>query len=110
MANKGHIADAARATIIFCVLAALCEGIDLQAAGVAAAGIAPEFKPAPGDLGTFFSASTVGLFFGALLGGRLADSIGRKSVLVGSIALFGVFSLLTAHAHSMTELTWARLL
>ena len=30
----------ARTTAIFCVLAALCEGIDLQGAGVAAPGIA----------------------------------------------------------------------
>jgi hypothetical protein len=35
------------ATILFCVLAALCEGIDLQAAGVAVVGIGAEFKPNP---------------------------------------------------------------
>jgi AAHS family 3-hydroxyphenylpropionic acid transporter len=109
MANNAHLA-AARTTIIFCVLAALCEGIDLQAAGVAASGISPEFTPGPAQLSTFFSASTCGLFFGALLGGRLADGIGRKKVLIGSIGLFGVFSLLTAQAGTMTELSWARLL
>jgi AAHS family 3-hydroxyphenylpropionic acid transporter len=110
MTNSAHVAAAARTTIIFCVLAALCEGIDLQAAGVAAGGIAADFTPSPDALGTFFSASTFGLFFGALLGGRLADAVGRKKVLIASIGLFGVFSLLTAHAGSMTELTWARLL
>jgi AAHS family 3-hydroxyphenylpropionic acid transporter len=99
-----------RTTIILCVLVALCEGIDLQAAGVAASGIAAEFKPTPDQFGTFFSASTFGLFFGALLGGRLADSIGRKKVLVVSVALFGIFSLLTPLAQSIGGLTWARLL
>jgi AAHS family 3-hydroxyphenylpropionic acid transporter len=99
-----------RSTIILCVLAALCEGVDLQAAGVAASGIAPEFKPTPGQLGTFFSASTFGLLFGALVGGRLADSVGRKAVLVASIGLFGVCSLLTALAWNMPSLAWARLL
>ena len=82
-------------TIVFCALVALCEGIDLQAAGVAASGIAAEFKPSPGEMGTFFSGSTLGLFVGALIGGRLADGIGRKKVLVASVALFGLFSLLT---------------
>ena len=101
---------AARSIIVFCVLAALCEGADLQAAGVAAAGIGAEFKPSPDQLGNFFSASTLGLFIGALVGGRLADSIGRKSVLVASIALFGLFSLLTALSWDMTTLTYARLL
>jgi AAHS family 3-hydroxyphenylpropionic acid transporter len=97
-------------TIVFCVLAALCEGIDLQAAGVAAAGIGAEFKPSPGQLGTFFSASTFGLFIGALIGGRLADKIGRKKVLVASIGLFGLFSLLTSCAADVQSLTWARAL
>ena len=102
--------QAVRATIVFCLLATLCEGIDLQAAGVAAAGIIPEFKPGANQLGNFFGASTLGLFFGALIGGRLADSIGRKRVLVTSIALFGVFSLLTPLAWDMASLSLARLL
>jgi MFS transporter, AAHS family, 3-hydroxyphenylpropionic acid transporter len=100
----------ARTTVVFCVLAALCEGIDLQAAGVAAAGIAAEFKPSPAQLGNFFSASTLGLFLGALIGGRLADRVGRKRILVASIALFGLFSLLTPAAFSMSSLGVARLL
>lgn len=101
---------AARSTMIFCLCAALCEGMDLQAAGVAAAGIGAEFKPTPDQFGTFFSASTFGLFFGALIGGRLADSIGRKKVLVTSVGLFGLFSLMTALAWDVQSLSWARLL
>jgi len=109
---KNHIAGASAATltIVFCLLAAFCEGIDLQAAGVAASGIAAEFHPSPERMGNFFSASTLGLFFGALIGGRLADSIGRKAVLVGSVALFGVFSLSTALSWDIESLGWARLL
>ena len=101
---------ALRSTIVFCVLTAFCEGIDLQAAGVAASGIAAEFKPTSDQFGTFFSASTFGLFFGALIGGRLADSIGRKSVLVASVALYGGFSLLTAFAWSVPTLVITRAL
>jgi MFS transporter, AAHS family, 3-hydroxyphenylpropionic acid transporter len=97
-------------TILFCFLVALCEGIDLQAAGVSAAGIAAEFKPSANQFGTFFSASTFGLFFGALIGGRLADSIGRKKVLIASIGIFGLFSLLTAMAMDVRSLTWVRAL
>jgi AAHS family 3-hydroxyphenylpropionic acid transporter len=84
--------------------------MDLQAAGVAAAGIGAEFKPTSDQFGTFFSASTLGLFFGALIGGRLADSIGRKKVLVASVALFGIFSLLTSFAWGVSSLVIARAL
>jgi AAHS family 3-hydroxyphenylpropionic acid transporter len=109
--NKTDLDSVAlRATIVFCVLTAFCEGIDLQAAGVAAAGIAAEFKPTSDQFGTFFSASTFGLFFGALIGGRLADSIGRKKVLVASVALFGVFSLLTSFTWSVSSLVITRAL
>ncbi len=108
--NKNRADSALRATIVFCVLTAFCEGIDLQAAGVAAAGIGAEFKPTSDQFGTFFSASTFGLFFGALIGGRLADGIGRKKVLVASVALFGLFSLLTSFAWSVSSLVVTRAL
>jgi AAHS family 3-hydroxyphenylpropionic acid transporter len=101
---------AVRGTIGLCLLAAMCEGFDLQAAGVAAAGIAAEFRPTPAQLGSFFSASTLGLFFGAIAGGRLSDRVGRKLVLVASIALFGLCSVLTAFAWDIPSLAWARLL
>jgi AAHS family 3-hydroxyphenylpropionic acid transporter len=100
----------ARTTLIFCVLAAFCEGIDLQGAGVAAPGIAAEFGISPPQLGNFLSASTVGLFFGALIGGRTGDRIGRKRVLVASLATFGLFSLLTPIATGIGSLGVARLL
>lgn len=97
-------------TLMLCGFAALCEGIDLQAAGLAAAGISAEFRPAPDQLGTFFGASTFGLLLGAIIGGRLADSFGRKWVLVASVGIFGMFSLCTPVAWSIESLTWARFL
>jgi MFS transporter, AAHS family, 3-hydroxyphenylpropionic acid transporter len=108
--NRAAESPAYAATIVGCVLVALCEGFDLQAAGVAASGIALEFSATANELGTFFSASGLGLVAGALLGGRLSDSFGRKRVLVGSICLFGLFSILTVAAWSMPSLSWARFL
>jgi MFS transporter, AAHS family, 3-hydroxyphenylpropionic acid transporter len=110
MDDSSSASNTAAATLICCVLVALCEGFDLQAAGVAAAGIAPEFRPTPEQFGRFFSASTFGLFLGALAGGRLADTLGRRSILVASIAVFGSFSILTTQAWSIASLTEARLL
>jgi AAHS family 3-hydroxyphenylpropionic acid transporter len=108
--NAASVPVYARRALIVCFLVALCEGIDLQAAGVAAAGISREFLPTVSQKGVFFGASTFGLFLGALFGGWIADGIGRKKVLVTSIAVFGLFSVLTAFAPGMTVLTVARLL
>jgi AAHS family 3-hydroxyphenylpropionic acid transporter len=99
-----------RLALFLCFLATFCEGIDIQAAGVAAGGIRQQFSPDTSALSLFFSASTFGLFIGAILGGRLSDRFGRKAVLVGSVAAFGLFSLFNAVAWDMNVLTLARFL
>jgi MFS transporter, AAHS family, 3-hydroxyphenylpropionic acid transporter len=97
-------------TVAVCLLGALCEGFDVQAAGVAAAGISQQFHPAPGALALFFSAGGAGLLLGAFAGGRISDITGRKAVLVASFVLFGLFSLACAAAPDLEILTLARLL
>jgi AAHS family 3-hydroxyphenylpropionic acid transporter len=96
-------------TLAFCFVAAMCEGLDVQAAGVAAGAISHALHPSPGQLGWFFAAANLGVAAGALAGGRLADRIGRKPVLVASLLVFGASSLATASAGDMSALTAARL-
>jgi MFS family permease len=106
--DSGRAITRARVTVLFCFLAALCEGFDVQAAGVAALGLSRAFTPTPEQLGLFFSSGNVGLLLGAIAGGRAADYLGRKTVLVCSIALFGVFSVATSLASSMESFTWMK--
>lgn len=110
MAETARPAAAGPLVILFCLLAALCEGFDVQTPGVASVGLRQEFAPTAGWLGVLFSASNVGLLIGAIVGGRLADRFGRKAVLVGSLGTFGVFSLLTALGGSIPALAALRLL
>lgn len=97
-------------TIALCFTVALLEGIDFQAPGIAAPGMAAAFGLDKLQMGWVFSAGILGLLPGALVGGWLADRIGRKRVLIGSVALFGVFSIATAHAWDLNSLIVARLL
>src|SRR5579863_1653703 len=101
---------AAAVTMLFCFAAALCEGFDVQAAGVAAVGLQHEWHPTPQSVALFFSAGNFGLFLGALVGGVLTDRFGSRTVLKGSIATFGLFSLLTSQAWDMQSLVWMRTL
>lgn len=98
------------ATIGLCLAIALLEGLDLQSAGVAAPRIAKEFALSVAQMGWAFSAGAIGLLPGAALGGRLADRWGRKRVLMLSVALFGIFSLVTAHVWNFESLLAARFL
>jgi len=77
-------------------LAALAEGYDLQSAGLTAPKFAPLFHLDPAHLSWVFTANTLGLFIGAVLGGRIADRTGRRAVLIASMLVFGLFSIATA--------------
>ncbi|WP_347289780.1 3-(3-hydroxy-phenyl)propionate transporter MhpT [Kluyvera georgiana] len=95
-------------TVGLCFLVALMEGLDLQAAGIAAVGIAQAFSLDKMQMGWIFSAGILGLLPGALFGGMLADRHGRKKVLLGSVMLFGLFSIVTALAWDFHSLVFAR--
>ncbi len=97
-------------TVAICFLIAVIEGLDIQAAGIAAAGIREHFGLDSSQLGVFFSAGILGLLPGALVGGRFADRIGRKKVLIWSTAIFAVFTLCTVWVNSFNSLLAMRFL
>jgi AAHS family 3-hydroxyphenylpropionic acid transporter len=98
------------ATLALCAAAALMEGFDNQSMGVAAPRVIAEFGLSTGQAAVIFSSATFGLFLGAAIGGRLADTLGRKRALIASLILFGLCSLLTALAGGAQSLIAARLL
>ncbi len=97
-------------TVAIYFLIAVIEGLDIQAAGIAAAGIREHFALDSSQLGVFFSAGILGLLPGALIGGRFADRIGRKKVLIWSTGVFAVFTLCTAWVNSFNSLLAVRFL
>lgn len=97
-------------TVALCFTVALLEGMDLQGPGIAGPGMAAEFGLDKVWMGWIFGAGILGLLPGALFGGRLADRIGRKRVLIGAVALFGLFSIATALAQDTASLLLVRLL
>ena len=99
-----------RRALWLCFLAAMIEGFDIQAAGVAAPKLAPALGLTPAQMGMFFSAATFGLIFGAIAGGRIADRFGRRMGLVLALLAFGAFSIATAFVNGFTELAVLRFL
>src|SRR5688500_14257430 len=79
-------------TVGLCLLCSVLEGFDIQAMGVAAPRLVPEFGLSPGQMGWVFSISNIGLVIGAAFGGWLADRVGRKPVFIGAVAIFGLFT------------------
>ena len=95
-------------TVFLCFWVAFFEGFDLQAPGIAAKGISATFGLDQIQMGYVFSLGVFGMLFGAFFGGRIADYLGQKKVLMLSIAIFGVFMSLTAIAPSVEILYIAR--
>ena len=97
-------------TIFLCFWVAFFEGFDLQAPGIAAKGIAETFLLDQVQMGYVFSLGVFGMLFGAFFGGRIADYLGQKKVLMLSIGIFGIFMSITAIAPNVEILYIARFL
>jgi hypothetical protein len=92
-----------------CMAVAMLEGFDIQAMGVAAPRLAPEFGLGNGEMKWIFAVSNIGMVLGAALGGWLADRVGRKPVFMTSVAMFGVFTLCVVFTSGFETLFAARL-
>lgn len=95
--------------ILICSAIAILEGFDIQAIGIAAPKLVPALGLTPAEAGQAFGLGQFGLVAGTLFGGWLSDRIGRKSVLMMSVLLFGVFTLLTLKATSFELLVAVRM-
>ena len=94
--------------LVLCALVILLEGFDLQAAGVSLPRLAPAFHLLPAQLGLFLGSSAIGIFLASALGGVLADTFGRRPVVVTGVVVFGLFSLSTLLANGLGALLAAR--
>lgn len=63
-----------------------------------------------GDTGLIVSLGFIGMAVGALLGGRLADRLGRRSVFALTLVIFGLGSFLAAFAPSLAVLLVLRVI
>ncbi len=89
----------------------LFDGYDLTAIAFAVPYIIKQWGLAGGAaLGPVFSASLFGILFGSPILGYVGDRFGRKTAVVASCLIFGVFTLALVRASSLTELMYLRAL
>ncbi|MFD7994988.1 MFS transporter [Streptomyces mexicanus] len=99
-------------TVALCWITVLLEGYDLVVLGA----IIPvllrthHLGMTAGDATTIATLSLVGVAIGAVCVGPLADRLGRRLLLIGSVVLFSVFTLLVPLAGSVTMFAALRLI
>jgi AAHS family 4-hydroxybenzoate transporter-like MFS transporter len=96
--------------LILCFLIVAADGFDTASIGFVAPALVQEWHPTKAALWPVMSAALFGLAIGALFAGPLADRIGRKRVLIGSVLSFGIFSVLCSFSSSLSMLAVMRLL
>jgi AAHS family 4-hydroxybenzoate transporter-like MFS transporter len=93
-----------------CFLVLFLEGYDITAMSYATPSLIEQWQVKASAFTIAITAGSVGLLLGALVAGLLGDRLGRKPVLIGCVALFGGFSLLTALSTGLTGLAALRFL
>ncbi|RMS66883.1 Benzoate transport [Pseudomonas syringae pv. aceris] len=96
--------------VALCFLIVFLDGLDTAAMGFIAPALSQDWGIDRASLGPVMSAALIGMVFGALGSGPLADRFGRKVVLVVAVLLFGLFSLASAYSSNIDQLLVLRLL
>jgi MFS transporter, AAHS family, 4-hydroxybenzoate transporter len=94
--------------LALCTLVQICDGYDIGAIGNAAPALRQAWNIAPASFAQAFVWSSIGIMVGALSSGPIGDRLGRKPLLLASLALFGLASLASALATSLGQLTALR--
>src|SRR5262252_2732652 len=94
--------------ILWSILIAMIDGYDIGAIAFAAPHLIREWHVAPKDLGLVLSASNIGVLFGSQIFGWIGDNYGRKTALITTNILFGVFTFIAAYATDLTQLSLLR--
>lgn len=97
-----------RVAVAICVALNALDGFDILAITFAAPGITKEWGLGPGALGIVISTGLVGMTIGSLSIAPLADTWGRRPMILLCLILMTVGMLLSATAESITALAMWR--
>jgi MFS family permease len=93
-----------------CFLILVLEGYNVSAMGYATPSLIEAWHASAPQFTTTVTVGAFGMLLGSLFAGILGDRIGRKPSLIGCVAIFGVFTLLTARSTNLGSLTELRFL
>jgi MFS transporter, AAHS family, 4-hydroxybenzoate transporter len=96
--------------LLMCMFIVTLDGLDTVMVGFIAPALSSAWAIPRDALGPVMSCGLLGLAFGALCAGPLADRFGRKTVMTCAVLFFGVWSLGSAFASNVGELTVLRFL
>jgi AAHS family 4-hydroxybenzoate transporter-like MFS transporter len=101
--DNGQVSGQQFLVVGLCMFFNMLDGFDITAMAVVATAVSTELQLAPDRLGLIFSFALAGMMCGAMFLAPISDIIGRRKLIVVSLALVGVSILITATATTLTE-------
>lgn len=94
--------------VVLCAVLNMVDGFDVLAMSFTAPLVAQEWGVAPATLGLLFSAGLVGMGLGAIVISPIADTMGRRTVLILSTCIMSIGMLLSSVTGNVLELWLCR--
>lgn len=110
IADEAKFGSFHRLVLFWCALIIVFDGYDLAVAGVAMPSIMKEMGVNATQAGLMASSALVGMMFGALIFGMIAERIGRCRAIAISITLFSVFTAAAGLANDAVTFSVMRFL
>ncbi len=101
--DRGGITTQQLLVIGLCLFFNILDGFDITAMAVVATSVAAELELTPDRLGWIFSFALAGMMAGAMFLAPISDIVGRRKMIIFSVALIGISIIFTARATTLTE-------
>jgi AAHS family 4-hydroxybenzoate transporter-like MFS transporter len=95
---------------LWCGFLVIIDGFDIGTTAYVVPVMAPQWHVSPSGFAPVFLSTLIGVLFGTLAAGPLADRFGRKRVALAAVATFGVFELATLLVGAITPFIIVRFL
>ncbi|MCM0043968.1 MAG: MFS transporter [Burkholderiaceae bacterium] len=106
--DEGKFTPLQRMIYVLAALALVLDGFDGQMIGYAIPAIMKEWGVTRAAFSVAVASGLVGMAVGSVVAGLIADRVGRKPVLIGSIFLFGSATFLIGYATDVTSIAMIR--
>lgn len=108
--DRHRVGGLQRRVLLLCFGVLVLDGIDVALVAFIAPSLMQDWGLSKAQLGPIVTSGLLGLAFGSLIAGPLADRFGRRKVIIAALIAFGVMSVATALATDVLSFSLLRFL